>query len=91
MVQVLDILLDYCICNIFLGCVTCVTCPCMYLEIPGCQKRLFLFPALKRLVVYHKVCHISCLLSALMHIDTCLLYTSPSPRDQRGSRMPSSA
>ena len=30
----------------------------------------------------------------LMHDDTldrCLLYTSPSPRDQRGSRMPSSA
>ena len=27
-----------------------------------------------------------------MHtIYTCLLYTSPSPRDQRGSRMPSSA
>ena len=25
------------------------------------------------------------------HIDNCLLYTSPSPRDQRGSRMPSSA
>ena len=25
-----------------------------------------------------------------IHID-CLLYTSPSPRDQRGSRMPSSA
>ena len=24
-------------------------------------------------------------------IDCCLLYTSPSPRDQRGSRMPSSA
>ena len=24
-------------------------------------------------------------------IMTCLLYTSPSPRDQRGSRMPSSA
>ena len=24
-------------------------------------------------------------------IVTCLLYTSPSPRDQRGSRMPSSA
>ena len=23
--------------------------------------------------------------------QTCLLYTSPSPRDQRGSRMPSSA
>ena len=25
------------------------------------------------------------------HIKGCLLYTSPSPRDQRGSRMPSSA
>ena len=25
------------------------------------------------------------------HPYTCLLYTSPSPRDQRGSRMPSSA
>ena len=25
------------------------------------------------------------------HQKTCLLYTSPSPRDQRGSRMPSSA
>ena len=26
------------------------------------------------------------------HVDIgCLLYTSPSPRDQRGSRMPSSA
>ena len=24
-------------------------------------------------------------------LKTCLLYTSPSPRDQRGSRMPSSA
>ena len=26
-----------------------------------------------------------------MDLYTCLLYTSPSPRDQRGSRMPSSA
>ena len=25
------------------------------------------------------------------HAESCLLYTSPSPRDQRGSRMPSSA
>ena len=28
---------------------------------------------------------------ALQEAWTCLLYTSPSPRDQRGSRMPSSA
>ena len=27
----------------------------------------------------------------LWSVDPCLLYTSPSPRDQRGSRMPSSA
>ena len=26
-----------------------------------------------------------------LNIDSCLLYTSPSPRDQRGSRMPASA
>ena len=32
--------------------------------------------------------------AASLNIDVlgaCLLYTSPSPRDQRGSRMPSSA
>ena len=28
---------------------------------------------------------------SLAEFNTCLLYTSPSPRDQRGSRMPSSA
>ena len=27
----------------------------------------------------------------VVEIHACLLYTSPSPRDQRGSRMPSSA
>ena len=26
-----------------------------------------------------------------LYVSPCLLYTSPSPRDQRGSRMPSSA
>ena len=30
-------------------------------------------------------------ISAAERALTCLLYTSPSPRDQRGSRMPSSA
>ena len=28
---------------------------------------------------------------AALQVGACLLYTSPSPRDQRGSRMPSSA
>ena len=27
----------------------------------------------------------------VMWVDTCLLYTSPSPRDRQKSRMPSSA
>ena len=31
------------------------------------------------------------LISSSDRLTTCLLYTSPSPRDQRGSRMPSSA
>ena len=31
------------------------------------------------------------LISAYAITKSCLLYTSPSPRDQRGSRMPSSA
>jgi len=31
------------------------------------------------------------LLLSYTHIDTCLLYTSPSPRDRTRSRMPSSA
>jgi len=30
-------------------------------------------------------------LPEMRRLDVCLLYTSPSPRDQRGSRMPSSA
>ena len=30
-------------------------------------------------------------LKVLIDDKDCLLYTSPSPRDQRGSRMPSSA
>ena len=31
------------------------------------------------------------IISNLPDFKNCLLYTSPSPRDQRGSRMPSSA
>ena len=29
--------------------------------------------------------------NAIHHLDLCLLYTSPSPRDRTRSRMPSSA
>ena len=31
------------------------------------------------------------ILRLIRQLGACLLYTSPSPRDQRGSRMPSSA
>ena len=31
------------------------------------------------------------MMEAAKSYEVCLLYTSPSPRDQRGSRMPSSA
>ena len=33
----------------------------------------------------------ACLFAGVCWLRPCLLYTSPSPRDQRGSRMPSSA
>ena len=31
------------------------------------------------------------IIDEVLLVSSCLLYTSPSPRDQRGSRMPSSA
>ena len=34
---------------------------------------------------------LSIALGFVLYLPACLLYTSPSPRDQRGSRMPSSA
>ena len=38
-----------------------------------------------------KVNRITLMFAAVVMVAICLLYTSPSPRDQRGSRMPSSA
>ena len=35
---------------------------------------------------------VAAIVGAIVYLlNNCLLYTSPSPRDQRGSRMPSSA
>ena len=48
----------------------------------------------KAILIFENSAHV---LSAVIenteieHVIICLLYTSPSPRDQRGSRMPSSA
>ena len=60
---------------------------------------------IKRLLAYSSIGHVGYALagvatgvisgyeSSIIYISiyVCLLYTSPSPRDQRGSRMPSSA
>ena len=40
---------------------------------------------------YEAVVHLVTAAIGAERFYTCLLYTSPSPRDQRGSRMPSSA
>ena len=46
----------------------------------------FLVGVLRPLII----CLVGCA-AAAAGVCACLLYTSPSPRDQRGSRMPSSA
>ena len=43
------------------------------------------------LCVADGACIDACPVEVFEWIDTCLLYTSPSPRDKRQSRMPSSA
>ena len=48
------------------------------------------YPALK-LYPGDEWSQISNKLQSLQGLDPCLLYTSPSPRDKRQSRMPSSA
>ena len=40
---------------------------------------------------FHLAIEIAVLARTVGVFEICLLYTSPSPRDQRGSRMPSSA
>ena len=49
------------------------------------------FLTLVVLVIKPLIAILSSLVVGLPLRSSCLLYTSPSPRDQRGSRMPSSA
>ena len=49
------------------------------------------YPHIKTVIVLKKWISRETFVTILEFIYTCLLYTSPSPRDQRGSRMPSSA
>ena len=53
--------------------------------IPGMQATITPQSASNKILV------MICLHAAVGGSYACLLYTSPSPRDQRGSRMPSSA
>ena len=50
------------------------------------MKTITKIEANRSAAVYRK-----CRVAAYCRVSTCLLYTSPSPRDKRQSRMPSSA
>ena len=73
---------------------------------PAVASQLHEHPLLGRLLASRGIAHADELELQLKHLPqpgsmrdfnvavellVCLLYTSPSPRDQRGSRMPSSA
>ena len=55
-------------------------------QLPVDQEQLMLLEDL-----YKSVEKIEIRIEDMMHNKVCLLYTSPSPRDKRQSRMPSSA
>ena len=68
--------------------------------LPGANEGIATLRKSKRLKVGHLIHDLIPLVTPQFVLDThaqsfkehiCLLYTSPSPRDQRGSRMPSSA
>ena len=64
------------------------------LSVPGYEIELFDGPTLEQTASVTPALNASSKI-AVARLDQgrmiCLLYTSPSPRDQRGSRMPSSA
>ena len=49
------------------------------------------YPVSSEITTSRTIDGITSTINATLDGSTCLLYTSPSPRDQRGSRMPSSA
>ena len=62
------------------------------LKTMGCSKLQLTFIFLNLgLIIGFLGIFIGLLIGILVTPNICLLYTSPSPRDQRGSRMPSSA
>ena len=59
--------------------------------IESVQPDLVLFDAAGRAANFQKAKAVGAKVTFISQHKNCLLYTSPSPRDQRGSRMPSSA
>ena len=64
-----------------------------YVGIDNARSALQTRPGLKRFPLHSLAGDVAVGTVAVVTLRTvcCLLYTSPSPRDQRGSRMPSSA
>ena len=60
------------------------------LRIPG-EKQQLLQEAEEQITATEERYRLGEITEVERHTKVCLLYTSPSPRDQRGSRMPSSA
>ena len=67
------------------------TKPAMVHPEKGLAVEIRLSPRNKPTVIGRVVGKFSIVTGGERIVDSCLLYTSPSPRDQRGSRMPSSA
>ena len=56
------------------------------------DKKVVVFDIIVIVIIYVRfVACVRVFVRAFTGVESCLLYTSPSPRDQRGSRMPSSA
>ena len=60
-------------------------------EYTGAKRAVAVVNGTAALHIALKLCGVEPGDEVLLPSLTCLLYTSPSPRDQRGSRMPSSA
>ena len=73
----------------------CVPSKLAWMDLNGCKFREI--EEVAAIGVQYKVCHLAghCDLEdsspVFLYDNPCLLYTSPSPRDEESSRMPSSA
>ena len=73
--------LSVCVCAIFV----------LFTDCESCTQPISTNPGSMEAGGYGLTCGTCFVARRLEVVAVCLLYTSPSPRDQRGSRMPSSA